>query len=383
MSSNLSYKPGQHRFMATAIAGLFLLAANAAAQDVPQLPPLPEPMTAAEAAPALPLEAPAGMAVEQTTVTPDTANAPVVPEQGEEVQTESPDASLSGSTPNFDVSSLWKGSLSYTEQQINDILAVREAYLLKMSGQGTDEVVEEGSNVDDILKGLEVEQQIPEPIIIETLQLTFNSILFYSPSDWSIWINGRGYSRKQSLRGIALNNNTTIKVTNVSKERATFIWKPNADTFPIVKERYEASKRRKGTPMTPQIVKEQRVFLNDTDEAFSITLRPNQTFSSALFAVIEGKITASTQAAIMASDPGYFAAPAESEPAEAADSAQNPAMPISADDKLRNISTGLMNQYMQLAPLVGQPAPNTPNGEMPAMPSPSSGMPMAPPTNVQ
>lgn len=188
----------------------------------------------------------------------------------------------------------WQGSLMFDQKEIDDLLAIYRAYQESVARrQGQEQ--ERPSGDDDVARrtletlagiGLEEEKVAVDP---EIFTFSLNSILYNSPSDWSIWVNGKRYSRKEALEGFTVGT-SAVKVSRVGKDRITYVWTPQPRSLGTVQGRWEDKQKQKDSiGKSHQAAAGEQVNLQD--ENVTVTLRPNQTFFSEYMTVMEGGLT--------------------------------------------------------------------------------------------
>jgi hypothetical protein len=146
-------------------------------------------------------------------------------------------------------------------------------------------------------------------------QFFLESVIYYHPAKWTIWVNGERYTQDSPKEGVEL------AVQAIDAEKVTFLWKP----APTERMQWDA-------PANP------RVTLNSSDRVVTFTLYANQTFSSYRRAIIEGKV----QPAVV-----NINAP---EPVAAAPQATPESAPAPAPEKEPATGLGgLLNRYENLS----------------------------------
>lgn len=148
----------------------------------------------------------------------------------------------------------------------DDINAIRGAQaVFKRFSEG---LASEAESEEDFLKKLEILAKPKEQLTSYTYpQFFLSSIIYRSPVDWSMWINGQKISQdnKNPIAG--------LMVIDIEKEKATFKWRP--DNMERVVDIGE------GGPDNP-------VNVDVAGGVVTFTLRANQTFSAYAMRVLEG-----------------------------------------------------------------------------------------------
>lgn len=119
-------------------------------------------------------------------------------------------------------------------------------------------------------------EQIKEPDNYPVFYLS--SIAYNTPSDWSLWVSGHKITSRK--------NDTDVQVIGVSREGATFSWKPAyADAI---------SRRRQAKQFAPtdavknKLAAAQKLSQDDTSSVVTFSLKQNQTFTVSYFSIFEG-----------------------------------------------------------------------------------------------
>ncbi len=234
---------------------LLLWAANAYATDTSPIPlELPSPASAPVA--------------EKTEATVPPAQVPVASEAGEVVPQDA--------KPEPEVS--WRGSLMFFPA---DLKAVRDALEEAKNTPDTAEGI--GGIVSDISNSMKSFM----PNIVANLAPTYylNSILYVSPDNWSIWVNGIKYSAKtQRFAGGALEE---LHVERVSPQGVRFKAKVR------LLDRISPHWQEKFTPNVEGDFEANAVgdfYINKEKDHISFTLQPNQRLDLAHMEVSEGKM---------------------------------------------------------------------------------------------
>ncbi len=105
-----------------------------------------------------------------------------------------------------------------------------------------------------------------------------SSIVYHSPSDWSIWLSGHKITSAK--------NNTELKVTGISSDQATFSWTPGySEALTLRKQHKSFAETDK---VKHRLAATQISSYNENTGTVTFTLRPNQTFAVGYFSTFEG-----------------------------------------------------------------------------------------------
>lgn len=217
--------------------------------------------------------------------------------------------SVSGTTPPIELlehpMKLDKGlSLMFTEKDMFS-LVLPSLELYDKAEDPNNKTASNTQATDDLtglleslkLKGEDKVQEAPQ--VLPNIYL--GSIMYYSPSNWSIWLNGKKVTN-------AVNGpDKPLYVEAIDRTHVRLVWKPTSMTA----LNKVLNKRKIATPEV----------LDIEGSRVTVTMRPNQTFVASLLAVLEGMVR---QTAVPEPAPGNAAEPA---PAAATAPAPAPAMP--------------------------------------------------------
>lgn len=124
---------------------------------------------------------------------------------------------------------------------------------------------------------------MPEPPKIQISEYPvfhLSSIMYQGAGKWVIWLNG--------TRTTSKNLPTDLKVLSIGTQTARFEWKPQI--YPALETRWKSEEGDAAkTSMRKLLSGGNLVNVDDKSGAVTFVLRPNQTYSSAYNAVLEGK----------------------------------------------------------------------------------------------
>ncbi len=156
------------------------------------------------------------------------------------------------------------GSLFFTPDQIKALNEAITAYESRLSEEKTRD-----APAEDFLEQL-AESKPDKPIeqFFTYPQFYLESLIYHTHNDWAVQINGQRFTRQSAV-------GASFRIIMVDKERVVLVWKPeNMRRVRETMEKYPG----KLFPVHMQ-----------TGEVY-ITLRHNQTFSSFIMDVLEGKV---------------------------------------------------------------------------------------------
>lgn len=277
--------------------------AEAGASPVTDRQPLTAPET--EAVPS-PISAESAT---QTGVTSEAVDAVPPVSEATEAGVSSPqaDGSIIEVQPNAPTSVIphvtWQGTLMFRPTKVENLLTLYKAYQNSRSKQTAKTQQDEaGVDVSELLEQIEGQPtaaEVPE----EVLNVTLNSILYYNPKDWSIWLNGVRYFRDDALSGMVLDR-STLRVLSASEREINLLWVPLPTSQGKVQQYWQEKRQlaeAKDAAPSPFIAKDERIWLDEQSNVH-ITLKPHQTFVSQLMSVLEGVNIESAIAQRMASE---------------------------------------------------------------------------------
>lgn len=129
-----------------------------------------------------------------------------------------------------------------------------------------------GDNLTDLLESLQVTSK---KVVLPLPHLYLGSIVYYSPTNWSVWINGKKLVNR-------LNKPSNILfVSNIDRTEAVLVWKPESlqDLGITWREKIDS---KAGAP--------KNVIVDEAKGTITVTLHPNQTFVPKSLTVSEGLI---------------------------------------------------------------------------------------------
>ncbi|MFZ4125087.1 MAG: hypothetical protein ACOYJ2_03325 [Rickettsiales bacterium] len=215
------------------------------------------------------------------------------------------------------------------------------------------------------------EVEIPIAVIEEPKQYPsfyLSSIVYRTPKDWLLWMNGGKYSPKKRPGEVTL--------LSISPRLALFSWKP--EYIQQAKMRFEEAMIDTTIPKHFKAAMS-NVRYDEKREAFVFALAPNQSFVGAAFGIYEGKY-ASRDVPEMEQQAQVDAILTPAVP-----SVPNPTAGRDPDAGLRETMQGLdrmRSNLTQLAPRNNPNAPSTPNvtGPTPTASSPGASISLPPAT---
>jgi|GEM_PF-2668828 len=160
-------------------------------------------------------------------------------------------------------------SILFSQGDIDAISGAQSAYEKQRSGAT-------GLNEDDFLKKLEslsTKKIDQDPSSFTYPQFFLSSILYHSPDDWVIWINGEKITKSSK------NNQYNLQVLEINKEKVTLEWKPERmDKITDIGETGQNS-----------LIK-----VDSINNKVTFTLKGHQTFTTYAMRIVEGKVAPAT-----------------------------------------------------------------------------------------
>ena len=177
-------------------------------------------------------------------------------------------------------------SLFFSDVEIAKIHEAMSMYL-RGQGQNANLILDED---DYFNKASEAKQQDTQGRYYTYPQFFLESLVFHSDIDWSVWINGQKISHDSEDAG------DKLKVRAIDKDKVDLEWAPS-DMAQVI--------------MTAEKWPNEEVTIDRLNGTVLFTLKPNQTFSSYVLRVLEGKVLP----VIIDSQPAAAASLPQSEPA--------------------------------------------------------------------
>lgn len=106
-----------------------------------------------------------------------------------------------------------------------------------------------------------------KPVFYTYPQFFLDSVVYYSPTLWTVWVNGAKITQDTPQEGAPLT------IAAISQKAATFTWKPPANELFA----WKASS-------------DNRVIVDERQRKITFSLHPNQTFSTFSMRVLEGRL---------------------------------------------------------------------------------------------
>lgn len=167
-------------------------------------------------------------------------------------------------------------SLFFTPAEVADIRYAVNIYRKNTTGQSMGEDMDE----EDFLNKLVGMKRTTESNrYFQYPQFFLESLVYHTATNWIIWVNGQKLTQASPVEGAELS------VLAIDKDKVSLLWRP------VLMERVNAT-----WSQLPE--HDSGVMVHDKDKSVQFTLRPNQTFSSYVMSVLEGKmapVTVDTQ----------------------------------------------------------------------------------------
>ncbi|MGB1540287.1 MAG: hypothetical protein ACPG80_04950, partial [Rickettsiales bacterium] len=184
----------------------------------------------------------------------------------------------------------WPGSLMFNEKDVERIMALYRVYLeSKETNTPIEEVaVDKDSLVESMIKEMSdkaAEVEIPE----EVLNFTLDSILYQNKSDWSIWINGKIYARKDVIKPFTVGESELV-VADITGQKVLFDWYPAPGAFEKTQQRWSEKQMAMDSGVeSPVASMSEQVTFDENEQRIRIAMYPNQRFVSKFMTVMEGR----------------------------------------------------------------------------------------------
>jgi hypothetical protein len=142
---------------------------------------------------------------------------------------------------------------------------------------------------EDIDPGAQPQQQVDIPVAPSVQApaepdrypvFFLSSIVYETPSEWSLWLSGHKITSRQ--------NETDVTVVSLTKDSATFLWKPSF--VEALMRRYSTQAFAPVDGVKNKLTVAQSVNFDPKTSVFTFTLKSNQSFSPGYFSTFEGYI---------------------------------------------------------------------------------------------
>ncbi|MCE2927065.1 MAG: hypothetical protein LW823_05440 [Rickettsiales bacterium] len=239
-------------------------------------------------------------------------------------------------------------SLFFTPEQIKNINYAVNIYRKNARGGSSSDDFDE----EDFLSRLTSIKQTPQTNrYYQYPQFFLESLVYHAADNWIVWVNGQKITQATPVE------NTDLVVESINQDYVSLLWRPAS--MDKVIETWDKS----ANP---------RVTVNKRAGKVQFSLRPNQTFSSYVMDILEGKVKPVT------ADTHAITIPEEQQPEAEGEAEQFPAADEADANNTNNQGLGgLIGAYQRL----GDPSNNAVTEPTP-QPTPPSPAAVAAPTSV-
>lgn len=238
-------------------------------------------------------------------------------------------------------------SLLFTPEEISDIRYALNIYRKHSGGAAENENFDE----EDFLNRLTGLRKAPETNRFFVYpQFFLESLVYHSPNNWAIWINN------QKITQDSPKESTDLTVLEIDKDKVQIKWRPVS--------------MQKVNEMWARIPNKE-VVVDKRKGAVIFTIKPNQTFSSYVMHVLEGKmrpVTVDTHAISVQEEEEILNRNSEEPPAETPAAEPAPVeevKPAPAPQESREGLSGLIGAYSHIGNPDNHNNPPTPQEKKP------------------
>lgn len=205
---------------------------------------------------------------------------------------------------------LGKTSLMYNKDDMDIVLQALDLYDHSARAQ-KDNAAPKKDFLGNLLSTLKHDDTPQTAVPLPLPNLYLGSIVYYSPANWSVWINGRKLMNRNN------GQDNEFYVGRLSRSEVELIWKPTSllDTPEIWRQMTDD-----GTHPLPNIT------VDAENGRITLLLRPNQTFLPKSLAIREGLIKSASVRNASATDTSVPVAPNAANPNATAPSGGVPLM---------------------------------------------------------
>lgn len=200
-------------------------------------------------------------------------------------QTPSPSTATSTSDNNILTAPLHIGNTSilFSKSDIDILQPLIEIYDNNRSQKTNTGSGNKGEDLNALLQSLTAHEETPAAVTPFLPNLYLGSIVYYSPSHWSVWINGKKIVNTYNA------STNEFYVTRISRTEAELVWRPSTllDTPALWQQLTNSGKNS-----LPNIEVE------EPKGTITLRMRPNQTFLSKTLAIREGLIKSNNSAPV-------------------------------------------------------------------------------------
>lgn len=238
-------------------------------------------------------------------------------------------------------------SLFFSAQEIRYVRMAQQVYFKKQQNPASSDFDE-----SEFLKKFGTIKTETQVTVFTYPQFFLHAVVFRSDTDWAVWINDDSGKPSEKITHDSPQEKSDIKVLEVADNKVTFLWRP------VMMDKVMEVWRR-----TPN----EQVKVDEKEGTVIFTLHPNQTFTSFLMKIIEGKVkpmtigndaSANISAANNPSDPSPNNSPL--------------ALPKDQSGDDNQGLSGLLRMQRQIKPVFSEPPSGAANqpATRPAMPAP-------------
>lgn len=233
-------------------------------------------------------------------------------------------------------------SIMYLPEDLANMMRILQAY----EGTQSPTAVATGDEGDeDILSHILQQTKGPEDKNVAPFpDFYVSSIMYRGPGNWAVWVNGERFSSSQTP-----DESQPLSVKGISQEMVTLSWKPDNPARAL--ELWDQHKAAKVRGFGHRSAQNLGVDFDDIENLFTVTMRPNQTFSGEKMDIMEGnpKSLLSDIPTDIPPVDDIAPAPVVAEPEQPAPEEDRS---LSLDQQQREIADELFNTMMKMQKIV-------------------------------
>jgi hypothetical protein len=164
-------------------------------------------------------------------------------------------------------------SLFFSPEELSDIRYAVNIYRKNSGQQVDDDDIDEEDFLRKLTKIAKTQDSKSSSRYYTYPQFFMESLVYYAQDNWIVWINGQKITQVTSVE------NSELSVVSITPDKAEVQWKPlDMEKIESVVDKLPSTEAK----------------ISKREGTVTFVLKPNQTFSSFLMAVLEGKVQSVT-----------------------------------------------------------------------------------------
>jgi hypothetical protein len=175
-------------------------------------------------------------------------------------------------------------TIMYTSEDINNLKKVLEIFESRRPEQSmADATPADGDLLAELLRAAKEGDGAAEEEVLVLPSFHLGSIMYRQAGDWSLWVNRQRFTPSELE-----DNANGIRVTSVSRDMATLVWKPT-NVVPAFQRRQQLQQNPGVRVNSHREARQSQLEFNEAAGEFTVSLKPNQTFVAESMQIMEGR----------------------------------------------------------------------------------------------